>query len=152
MSTHRILFVCSSGGHLSQLWALRPWWRNHERVWVTFDTPDATSLLEGEQVVRAFHPTTRNLVNLARNAALSRRVLAEHQPTLVVSTGAGVALPFFVQARLRQIPTMYLEVYDRLDSTTMTGRLCRPFTSSFCVQWPEQQALYPGSEVVGAVL
>jgi hypothetical protein len=44
---------------------------------------------------------------------------------------------------------VYLEVYDRIDSRTMTGRLVRPFASRFCVQWPEQRDLYPGSELVG---
>ena len=63
--------ISSSGGHLTQLIALRPWWEQHERAWVTFETLDATSKLEGEDVVWAHHPTTRNLKNLARNTALA---------------------------------------------------------------------------------
>ena len=35
----KILFVCSSGGHLAQLYRLRPWWEGQERAWVTFDDP-----------------------------------------------------------------------------------------------------------------
>jgi hypothetical protein len=46
---------------------------------------------------------------------------------------------------------MYLEVYDRIDSRTLTGRLVRPFTDEFLLQWPEQQAVYGGGTVVGAV-
>lgn len=147
-----VLLVASTGGHLAQLLQLRTWWSQHERTWVTFDKPDASSTLDGETVVHAFHPTTRHLPNLARNTALARRVLNQLRPDVVVSTGAGLALPFFVLARSHRIPTVYLEVYDRIDSTTMTGRLCRPWTTSFCVQWPEQQPLYPGSELVGPVL
>lgn len=149
---HRLLLVTSTGGHLAQLLALRGWWEQHERHWVTFDKPDARSTLVGEQVTYAFHPTTRNLPNLARNARLCRRVLADIRPDVVVSTGAGVALPFFAEARRRHIATIYLEVYDRIDSVTMTGRLCRVFSSAFCVQWPEQARLYPGSELIGPVL
>ena len=37
---YKILFVCSSGGHLSYLTRLRPWWEQRERLWVTFDKPD----------------------------------------------------------------------------------------------------------------
>ena len=37
--------------------------------------PDSASLLEGEKVVWAFHPTTRNLPNLLRNLFLSWRTL-----------------------------------------------------------------------------
>ena len=69
-----------------------------------------------------------------------------------VSTGAAVAVPFFVLGWLRRIPTVYLEVYDRIDSPTLTGRLCRPFARLFCVQWEEQRKFYPGSVVVGPLL
>ena len=31
----------------------------------------------------------------------------------------------------------------------ITGRLVRPFTTRFCVQWPEQQRINPGSVLVG---
>ncbi len=147
----RLLFVSSAGGHLAQLLQLRPWWANHDRRWVSFDLPDARSKLEGEDVVFAHHPTTRNLINLARNTPLAYRVLRDFRPDVVISTGAGVALPFFAMARTMGVPSVYLEVYDRIDSRTLTGRLCRPFTSLFCVQWPEQQSLYTGSMLTGPV-
>ena len=148
----RVLLVGSSGGHLTQLVALRPWWGALQRTWVTFSTLDARTLLEGERVQWAYHPTTRNALNLVRNAALAVRVLRGERPHLVVSTGAGVALPFFVVARLLGIPTAYIEVYDRIDTKTLTARLCRPFTSVFCVQWEEQKALYPDAQVIGLLL
>jgi UDP-N-acetylglucosamine:LPS N-acetylglucosamine transferase len=148
----RVLLVGSSGGHLTQLWALRPWWQQGARTWVTFDTPDATSLLVNEETVWAHHPTTRNIPNLIRNAWLAWRTLRRLEPDIVVSTGAGVALPFFVFSRLLRIPTAYIEVYDRIDSATLTGRLCRPFTSVMCVQWEEQRSLYRDAEVIGELL
>ncbi len=145
----RVLFVSSSGGHLSQLLQLRPWWTQHDRRWVTFDLPDARSKLQGETLIPAHHPTTRNLKNLARNVPLARRILIDYQPDVVISNGAGVALPFFALAWSMSIPTVYLEVYDRIDSRTMTGRLCRPFTTECLVQWPEQQELYRDTTLIG---
>lgn len=148
----RVLLVGSSGGHLAQLLALAPLWPRNQRHWVTFDTADAVSQLVAEDVTWAHHPTTRNVANLARNTVLARRVIAEQTPDVVISTGAGVAVPFFAVARAKKIPTVYVEVYDRIDSRTLTGRLCRPLTSLFCVQWKEQQRLYPGSVVLGPLL
>lgn len=147
-----IMLVGSSGGHLAQLLALEPWWSRRSRHWVTFRTPDAESLLAGEGVTWAYFPTTRNLRNLLRNAVLAVRMLTTSRPDAIVSTGAGVALPFFVLGWLLGIPTVYIEVYDRIDSRTLTGRLCRPFTSSFLVQWEEQRKLYPNATVVGTLL
>ena len=148
----RILLVGSSGGHLAQLWALAPLWRRSQRSWVTFDTPDACALLEGEDVTWAHHPTTRNVRNLVRNTAQARAVMRRTEPDIVISTGAAVAYPYFLLARAARIPSLYLEVYDRIDRATLTGRLCRPHATVFAVQWPEQQDLYRGSQVVGAVL
>jgi len=55
-------------------------------------------------------------------------------------------------ARLLRIPTVYVEVFDRIDSRTLTGRLCRPLSTKFLVQWPEQQELYRGSTLIGPLL
>lgn len=147
-----VYLVGSSGGHLAQLLALESWWCSWERSWVTFRTPDAVSLLSQERVFWAHHPTTRHVGNLLRNLMLAWRLLRRDRPDLVVSTGAGVALPFFVIARLTKVSTAYIEVYDRIDSTTLTGRLCRPLTDLFCVQWEEQESLYPGARVIGSLL
>ncbi|WP_026122611.1 glycosyltransferase family 28 protein [Nocardiopsis halotolerans] len=152
MSPRPVLLVASSGGHLTQLCSLRPWWRDRERVWVTFRTPDAESVLDGERVRWAFHPTTRHAGNLVRNTWLAVRVLRERRPSAVVTTGAGVALPFFVLAWLLRIPTVYIEVYDRIDTPTLTARLCRPFTRLFLAQWEEQRAFMPTAITVGPLL
>ncbi|MEL7158364.1 MAG: UDP-N-acetylglucosamine--LPS N-acetylglucosamine transferase [Actinomycetota bacterium] len=147
----RVLMVSSAGGHLSQLMELRPWWQHHDRQWVTFDLPDARSKLGDEYLIPAHHPTTRNATNVVRNWLLARQVLARYRPHVVISTGAAVAFPFFIQARLLRIPTVYLEVYDRIDSRTLTGRLCRPLATRFLTQWPEQQALYRNSTLIGPI-
>lgn len=150
--TGPVLLVSSQGGHLAQLLVLRSWWEAHDRVWVCPDTPDVRDRLAGEQVVTSYSPTTRNVVNLVRNAALAVRVLREHRPSLVVSTGAGVAVPFFAAARAMGIPTAFIEVYDRVDSPTLTGRLCGPFTTRRIVQWDQQLDFYPDAHLVGPLL
>ncbi len=151
-SQGRVLLVSSGGGHLAQLLTLQPWWQDRERTWVCFDGADSRDLLGSERVWWAFSPTTRNARNFLRNLRLAFQVLRHEAPAVVISTGAGVAVPFFLAARLRGIPTVFVEVIDRISSRTLTGRLCRPVSSAFCVQWPEQATLYPGSVVVGPLL
>lgn len=148
----RVLLVCSSGGHLAQLHELRAWWGQLDRTWITFDTMDATSLLEDEQVVWAYHPTTRNLWNLVRNFVLAWRTIGRLRPSIIVSTGAAVAFPFFLVGRLRAVRTVYIEVFDRIDSATLTGRLCYPLSDRFLLQWDEQRAIYPKGDVIGPLL
>lgn len=147
----RILFACSSGGHLAQLTALDSWWHEHERHWVTFDTADARAALEGESITWGFHPTTRNIPNLLRNTRQAWRVLRQERPDVVMSTGAAIAVPYFLLARTVGARTVYLEVYDRIDSATLTGRICTRLADLFLVQWDEQKELYPDAVVVGPV-
>ena len=146
---------CSSGPAAGTWPSCCPWPRcgpPRSRSYVTFDTLDALSLLGDEQVTWAHHPTTRNVRNLVRNSALAVRELRRRRPDVVVSTGAAVAFPFFLAARLMRIPTVYVEVYDRIDSPTLTGRLCRPLATLFCVQWSEQTVFYKGSQLVGSLM
>lgn len=144
--------VTTQGGHLAQLMTLRPWWSEHERLWVSAPTEDARFKLAGEDVVWAAHPTTRNIPNLARNLRIARRVLRDFRPDIVVSAGAGVAVPFFWLARTVGAATVFIEVLDRIDSRTVSGMLCYPRTDLFLVQWAEQKRLWPRSELVGQLL
>lgn len=149
----RIGLVGSSGGHLAQLLVLRPWWENHDRFWVTFDKPDARSALVGERSHWCHFPTNRNLPNLLRNTWLAVKVLRRERPDVIVSTGAAVAVPFFLVGKLLfRCRTVYIEVVDRVDHPTLTGRLVRPLTDRFLVQWPEQRRLYRGAIHIGRLM
>jgi UDP-N-acetylglucosamine:LPS N-acetylglucosamine transferase len=150
--TGPVLLVSTQGGHLTHLLALRGWWEDHDRLWVCPDTPDVVDRLSGERVIRSYSPTTRNLLNLARNSVLAMRLLRRERPAVLVSAGAGVAVPFFIGAWLLRIPTVFIEVYDRVDTPTMTGRLCGPFTTRRVVQWHSQLAFYPNAHLVGPLL
>lgn len=148
----KVMLVCSSGGHLAQLYQLQPWWRQHERTWVTFAGAQAESLLAGETVRSAYSPTTRNIPNALRNLGLAVRLIRAERPDVLVSDGAGVAFPFFLVGWALGIRTIYLEVYDRITRPTMTGRLCYPLADLFLVQWAEQVESYPGGHVIGPLL
>ncbi len=148
----KTMLVCSSGGHLAQLHRLRPWWQRHERVWVTFPGAQAESLLRGERLVPAFHPTNRNVPNAVRNLRLAIRLIRAERPDVLVSDGAGVAFPFFLAGRALGVRTVYLEVYDRISGPTLTGRLCYPLSELFLLQWAEQTAIYPRGQVIGCLL
>ena len=148
----KLALVGSSGGHLLQLLVLRPAWADHSRVWVTFRTPDAERGLAEEHAIWCHHPTNRNLPNLLRNTILALRVILRHRPTHIISTGAAVAVPFFYLGRLLGARTVFIEVFDRVDSPTLTGRLVQPVTTDFLVQWPEQLRLYRKARLLGPLL
>ena len=132
-----MLLVCSTGGHLLQLLELRPAWESFPRVWVTFDKSDSVSLLQGEQVVHAHGPTNRSVPNLLRNLRLAACVMREQRPAAIVTTGAGIAVPFAWVGRLWGVPTVYVESFTRIDELSLTARLISPIAGRLYVQWPE---------------
>jgi len=148
----RVLLVCSPGGHLQQMLALEPAWRGAERAWVTLPGADVESLLRGEDVTLGHSPTNRSLRNLARNTALAWRVLRRRRPDAILSTGAGLAVPFFLAGRLLGIRRVYVESVTRTESLSLSGRLVYPLASRFFVQWPAVAERFRRAEYAGAVL
>ncbi|MBX2800442.1 MAG: hypothetical protein KTR31_22370 [Myxococcales bacterium] len=147
----KVLLVASSGGHLTQLLWMREWWSAHDRSWVTFDDPHAREVLADERWVAAHHPTNRSALALARNLVLAERVLRREQPDLVVSTGAGVGVPFLWLGRRHGARTVFVEVFDRTERRSLTGRLVAPVVDVVVLQRAAQRRLYPRGVVLGPV-
>ncbi|HEY0415593.1 MAG TPA: PssD/Cps14F family polysaccharide biosynthesis glycosyltransferase [Gaiellaceae bacterium] len=147
--TRCVLLVASSGGHLLQLAQLRGEWPRDERAWVTFPTTDARSLLQGEEVWFAHHPTNRNIPNLLRNLVLAVRVIASARPRAIVSTGAGVAVPFCYVGRLFGARVVFIESFSRTSNPSLTARLVYPVAHDFFVQWPEILEYFPRGRYEG---
>lgn len=147
----KIALVASSGGHLTQLYLLKPLWKEYDRFWVTFDKEDARSLLKEENCYHCYFPTNRHVINLIKNTFLAVKVLYKEKPHIVISTGAAVAIPFFYLAKLMGIKTVYIEVFDRYDSPTLTGKLVYPVTDVFVVQWETLKQVYPKAVYLGSV-
>lgn len=147
----KIGLVGSSGGHLTHLYMLKPFWENKEHFWVTFDKEDARSLLEGEEMYSCYFPTNRNIKNLIKNTVVAWKVLRKERPDLIISSGAAVAVPFFYLGKLFGAKLIYIEVFDRIDKPTLTGRLVYPIVDKFIVQWEEQKKVYPKAVNLGSI-
>ena len=147
----KVCLVGSSGGHLTHLYMLKPFWESKERFWVTFDKEDARSLLRGETVYPCYYPTNRSLKNLIRNTWVAFRVLRKEKPDLLISSGAAVAVPFFYIAKLMGKKLIYIEVFDRIGKPTLTGKLVYPITDKFIVQWEEMKRVYKKAVNLGSI-
>lgn len=141
----------SSGGHLTHLYMLKPFWSNNERFWVTFDKEDARSLLNGERMYPCYYPTNRSLKALFINTKLAFKVLKKERPDIIVSSGAAIAVPFFWLGKLFGAKTVYVEVFDRVDKPTLTGKMVYPITDKFIVEWEEMKQVYHKAINLGSI-
>jgi UDP-N-acetylglucosamine--N-acetylmuramyl-(pentapeptide) pyrophosphoryl-undecaprenol N-acetylglucosamine transferase len=120
----KVLFVASTGGHLTELHHLAPAMRpGPDSVWVTFDSEQSTSLLRDADVRFVPYVSPRGYRGTARSIGLIGEVIRAEKPVAVVSTGAGVAVSAFIAARMRGIPCHYIESVSRLEGPSVTGRI-----------------------------
>lgn len=46
---------------------------------------------------------------------------------------------------------IYIEVFDRIDKPTMSGKMVYPIADKFIVQWDEQLKVYPKAVNLGSI-
>lgn len=147
-----LFLVCSAGGHLLQLHLLAEAWRDMSRIWVTLEREDALSLLSGEKVYYAAWPTTRHLPNLLRNTRMAWSLIRTFRPRVIVTTGAGVAVPFAWLGRAFGAKVVYIESLTRITAPSLTCWMVRPVADRVYVQWPELQRVVRKSHYAGKVV
>jgi UDP-N-acetylglucosamine--N-acetylmuramyl-(pentapeptide) pyrophosphoryl-undecaprenol N-acetylglucosamine transferase len=143
------LLVASTGGHLAELHDLAPRLGITDRRWVTFDSPQSRSLLDGEDVVHVPPATSRDAVGAVRDLLVANRMFRQDRYERVVSTGASVALAFFLPADRAGVPCSYIESATRTRGPSLTGRLVArvPRTRLFTQypSWADEHWRYGGS-------
>lgn len=144
----KVLLISSTGGHFQALQRLHSFWGKHDYCWVTFQTSSTELVLGNEQVYWAYSPTNRNLPNLLRNFWLAWRVIQIEKPQLVLSTGAGVAVPFLILAKLFSIKTVFIESFTRVEELSLSARMTLPFLDVIYVQWEQLVAKYPQAKLI----
>ena len=145
----KLLLVCSPGGHIQDLLALEPAWGEFERTWATTPAADIDQLLQGERYDVGHGPTNRSVSKLLRNVGFAFKVLRERKPDVILSTGAAIAIPFFVLGKLSRRRLVYVECLARVDSLSASGRAVYWLADSFFGQWPKlaryRRVRYEGS-------
>jgi len=118
------LFIASTGGHLAQLVRLSGAMdASPDSLWMTFDSPQSHSLLDGRRVEYVPYVSPRDVAGVLRTQRITNRILRCEGFDVAVSTGAGIALGAFPMARRHGIPRTYIESVSRIDGPSLTGQL-----------------------------
>ena len=111
-------------------------YQKYNRFFVSFPVESVKTILKGEKIYYAFYPTNRNIINLFRNLGLAVFVLLKERPGVIISTGAGIAVPFFWVGRILGLKCIYIESITRSEELSLTAKLVLPFADYVFVQWP----------------
>lgn len=136
----RTCWAYSPGGHYTELVRATAGIRFADCYHVTFRSGRPLAAT-GKRVYQLCHPRRSPLRTLV-NALQALWVLWRERPELVVSTGADVAVPTLVLAKLFGAKVVFVETGGTI-APSLAGRLVYPFCDLFVVQWPEKLAHFP---------
>lgn len=145
----KILIVSSVGGHLNEVMCAAELFKGHEIVLVVNrevylpDYPFA-------RVYRIAHAERdrRTVTNLFEAA----RILEAEAPDVILSTGAGPAVPFALVARsLTDARIVFIETAAAVTKPSLTGRLMSHLSHDFFFQWEEQRRFFRRGKLVPLV-
>ena len=85
------------------------------------------------------------------NAFISLKVLLIEKPDAIISTGALCSIPILLLAKVLNIKTIFIESFAKIESPTITGKICYKFVDSFIVQWESMLKIYPNAILGGSI-
>ena len=145
----KIALVCSHGGHLTEMLEIEGAFEGHDTFYFCYDAHTTQRLPRAYLVPNM----ARNPVEFAKNLVRLLRIFRKERPDLMVSTGAEIALPAALVAKLFRLPLLYLECGAQVAHASFTGRILYRLADRFLVQWPELLGVYgPRAEFRGSLI
>ncbi len=146
----KIMFVSSTGGHLTELLQLESIFQNYDYSLITEKSKankklkskykNVDFLLYGTKDHKLSYP-----FKLLINCFLSVFLYFKYQPDYIITTGAHTAGPICCIARIFGSKVIYIETFANITTKTITGTLFYKLhiANLFIVQWSTMKKLYP---------
>jgi UDP-N-acetylglucosamine:LPS N-acetylglucosamine transferase len=145
----KICIVSSCGGHLAEVRALRAAYGRYEHFYVLNDQALLPLDMEGRTYfIRHSERDWLFIVNLWE----AWRILRKQSPDLILSTGAGPAVPFALVAKVLRIPVVFVETLTRVRRPSLTGRIMYRLSDRFFYQWESLGRFFPRGTCGGQIV
>lgn len=148
----KICIVSSSGGHLTEVRELKDAYARHDHFYVLNARIELPRDMQGRtHFIRHAERDWQVLANLVE----AWRILRRERPDVILSTGAGPAVPFALAGKLLGIPFVFVETLTRITRPSLTGRIMYRLADAFFYQWKPLERFFPrgiyGGPLVGHV-
>ena len=146
----KIALICEHGGHLTEILYLMEAFKGHDVFFITNKSPRTEKLQYEKYLV---DPIGTSPIRMLKAMFYIFKVLLMKRPNVIVSTGAEIAVPAFIIAKLLKIKTIFIESWCRVKNPSGTGKLVYHLSDVFLVQWPQLLSRYgKKTKYVGAVI
>lgn len=151
----KVMFISSTGGHLTELMQLSKMFDKYNYHIVTEKTKSNLALKDKykEKINFLIFGTKDHLLTypfkLIANCFISLYLYLKIHPDYIITTGAHTAGPMCCIGKIFGTRIIYIETFANIISKTVTGRLLYPISDKFIVQWENMNKLYPNSTFGG---
>jgi UDP-N-acetylglucosamine:LPS N-acetylglucosamine transferase len=129
---------------------LRRSYEGHDHFYVLNDRIDLPDDMKGRTV---FIVHAERDLKVVVNFVEAFFILLRNRPDVVLSTGAGPAVPFAIVGRyLFGTKLIYLETITSVTRASLTGRIMARIAHRFFYQWEALRPLFPRGEHVGPLV
>ena len=145
----KVLFISSTGGHLSELLQLEPLFKEYDSYLVTEKTKSTIELRNKftNRVHFLVYGTKSHLITylfkFGFNIVKSLLLMLVIRPQVVVTTGTHTAVPMCYIAKILRRKVIFIETFANSKTRTKAGNLVYPIADVFIVQWESMLELYP---------
>jgi len=145
----KICIVSSCGGHLTEVRALKPVYDRYEHFYVLNDRVLLPNDMKGKTYF--IHHSERDWLFFL-NLWEALKILKKEKPALILSTGAGPAVPFAIISKLLGIRTVFVETFNRVKEPSLSGRIMYRLADRFFFQWRVLEKFFPKGIYGGPLL
>ena len=151
MNKLKVLFIASTGGHLSELLQLKPLFSEYDFHLVTEKTKSTENLKNEYASNMDFlvYGTKSHLLpylfKFTFNILKSFFIFLKVKPDVVVTTGTHTAVPMCYIAKLFRKKVIFIETFANSTTPTSSGKMVYPIADKFIVQWESMLAHYPNA-------
>lgn len=147
----KVIFIASTGGHLSELLQLKPIFKDYDYTLITEKTKANIALKKqyGDRVTYLPYGTKSHLFSylfiFTWVIIKSFFYFLTIRPDVIVTTGTHTAVPLCYIAKLFRKKVIFIETFANRKTKTASGKLVYPIADVFIVQWEEMLELYPNA-------
>jgi UDP-N-acetylglucosamine:LPS N-acetylglucosamine transferase len=147
----KVMFISSTGGHLTELLQLKPLFEKCEYTIVTEKTKSNQNLIDQypDHVYYLAYGTKQHLFKylfiFAYNIIVSFFIFLKVKPDAIVTTGTHTAVPMCYIAYFLKKKVVFIETFANSKTPTQAGRLVYPIADLFVVPWESMLEHYPNA-------
>ena len=144
----KVLFISSTGGHLSELLQLQILFKKYNSYLITEKTKSTINLKNKFDKVNFLVYGTKDhkfsyIFKFSYNCIKSLFLFIKIRPKVIVTTGTHTAVPMCYIGKLFGCKIIFIETFANSNTKTLTGKLVYPIADTFIVQWESMLKLYP---------